>query len=43
MRERLRRRRWIKIHFAVDVETKQITACEVTDEQTHDNKGIQSR
>ena len=39
MREKWRRRRgWIKIHFAVDVETKQITAYEVTDEQTHDNK-----
>ncbi len=39
MREKYRRRRgWIKIHFAVDVETKQIVAYEVTDEQTHDNK-----
>ncbi len=39
MREKYRRRRgWIKIHFAVDVETKQIVAYEVTDEQVHDNK-----
>jgi len=39
IREKWKRRRgWIKIHFAVDVETKQITAYEVTDEQTHDNK-----
>ena len=39
MREKYKRRRgWIKIHFAVDVETKQITAYEVTDEQVHDNK-----
>jgi len=38
-REKWRRRRgWIKIHFAVDVETKQIVAYEVTDEQVHDNK-----
>ena len=39
MREKYKRRRgWIKIHFAVDVETKQITAYEVTDERIHDNK-----
>jgi len=39
MRERCKRRRgWIKIHFAVDVEKKQITAYEVTDERVHDNK-----
>jgi hypothetical protein len=39
MREKYRRRRgWIKIHFAVDVETKQIVAYEVTDEQMNDNK-----
>jgi len=38
MREKYRRKRgWIKIHFAVDVKTKQITAYEVTDEQIHDN------
>jgi len=37
MREKWKRRRgWIKIHFAVDVETKQVTAYEVTDE-AHDN------
>jgi len=39
MREKYKRRRgWIKIHFAVDVETKQVVAYEVTDEQVHDNK-----
>jgi len=39
MGERCKRRRgWIKIHFAVDVEKKQITAYEVTDERVHDNK-----
>ena len=38
VREKYKRRRgWIKIHF-VDVETKQVTAYEVTDEQIHDNK-----
>jgi transposase len=38
MREKWKRRRgWIKIHFAVDIETKQIVAYEVTDEQIHDN------
>jgi hypothetical protein len=38
MREKYRKRRgWIKIHFAVDVETKQVIAYEVTDEQIHDN------
>ena len=39
MREKYRRRRgWIKIHFAVDVKTKQVTAYEVTDEQIYDNR-----
>ena len=39
IREKWKRRRgWIKIHFAVDIKTKQITAYEVTDEQTHDNR-----
>jgi len=39
MREKYRRRRgWIKIHFAVDVKTKQIVAYEVTDERVHDNR-----
>ena len=39
MREKYKRRRgWIKIHFAVDVQTKQVVAYEVTDEQVHDNK-----
>ena len=31
--EKYKRRGWIKIH-RIDVETKQITAYEVTDEQT---------
>jgi hypothetical protein len=39
MREKWKRRRrgWIKIH-CIDIETKQIVAYEVTDEQTHDSK-----
>ena len=44
MREKYKRGRgWIKIHFAVDVKTKQVTAYEVTDEQIHDNRVQESR
>jgi len=39
IREKWKRRRgWIKVHIAVDVETKELLAIEVTDERISDNK-----
>lgn len=42
MREKWKRRRgWIKVHIAVNIETKEIVALEVTDERMGDNRIFQ--
>jgi hypothetical protein len=43
MREKWRKKRgWIKVHIAVDAETKELLSFEVTDERIADNKKFKS-
>ncbi|MBS7609193.1 transposase [Candidatus Bathyarchaeota archaeon] len=35
-----RKRRYVKVHFAVDVKTKEIVAIEVTMDDVHDSKAL---